>query len=86
MTDFSAELGKGRGGGLGYGLGVSRFEIPGHEVFGHGGAIPGFRSAIWYVADEEVTIAFCWNDAELDPTLVIQPLLDAVTAHLEEEH
>jgi D-alanyl-D-alanine carboxypeptidase len=86
MTDFSAELGKGRGGGLGYGLGVSRFEIPGHEVFGHGGAIPGFRSAIWYVADEKVTIAFCWNDAELDPTLVIQPLLDAVTAHLEEEH
>jgi D-alanyl-D-alanine carboxypeptidase len=83
MTDFTAQLGKGRGGGLGYGLGVSRFEIPGHEVFGHGGAIPGFRCALWYVADADTTIAFCWNDAELDPTLVIQPLLDVVVAHLK---
>jgi D-alanyl-D-alanine carboxypeptidase len=82
MTDFSGQLGLGRGGGLGYGLGISKFEIPGHQVFGHGGSIPGFRSALWYVADEGVTIAFCWNDAELDPTLVIQPLLDEVTRYL----
>jgi D-alanyl-D-alanine carboxypeptidase len=86
MTDFSAQLGKGRGGGLGYGLGLTRFEIPGHEVFGHGGSIPGFRCALWYVADAHVTIAFCWNDAELDPTLVIQPLLDAVVEHLGKEN
>jgi D-alanyl-D-alanine carboxypeptidase len=86
MVDFGAELGKGRGGGLGYGLGISRFEIPGHEVFGHGGSIPGFRSALWYVADKRITIGFCWNDAELDPTLVIQPLLDAVTEHLKEKN
>jgi D-alanyl-D-alanine carboxypeptidase len=85
MTDFGAHLGLGRGGGLGYGLGISKFEIPGHEVFGHGGSIPGFRSALWYVADEGVTIAFCWNDAELDPTLVIQPLLDEVTTYLEDQ-
>jgi D-alanyl-D-alanine carboxypeptidase len=83
MVDFSAELGKGRGGGLGYGLGISRFEIPGHDVRGHGGSIPGFRSALWYVADERITIGFSWNDAELDPTLVVQPLLDAVTEHLK---
>jgi D-alanyl-D-alanine carboxypeptidase len=82
MTDFSQQLGLGRGGGLGYGFGISKFEIPDHEVFGHGGSIPGFRSALWYVADEGVTIAFCWNDAELDPTLVIQPLLDEVTRYL----
>jgi D-alanyl-D-alanine carboxypeptidase len=82
MTDFSEGLGLGRGGGLGYGLGISKFEIPGHEVFGHGGSIPGFRSALWYVADEGVTIAFCWNDAELDPTLAIQPLLDEVNRYL----
>jgi Beta-lactamase len=85
MTDFSEQLGMGRGGGLGYGFGISRFEIPGHEVFGHGGAIPGFRSALWYVADEDLTIAFCWNDAELDATLVIQPLLDEVTRSLAEK-
>ena len=85
MTDFSEHLGLGRGGGLGYGFGISKFEIPGHEVFGHGGSIPGFRSALWYVADQGVTIAFCWNDAELDPTLVIQPLLDEVTRYLEEQ-
>ena len=83
MVDFRAELGKGRGGGLGYGLGISRFEIPGHDVLGHGGSIPGFRSALWYVADERITIGFSWNDAELDPTLVVQPLLDAVTEHLK---
>jgi D-alanyl-D-alanine carboxypeptidase len=83
MVDFRAELGKGRGGGLGYGFGISRFEIPGHEVLGHGGSIPGFRSALWYVADEHITIGFSWNDARLDPTLVIQPLLDVVTDHLK---
>jgi D-alanyl-D-alanine carboxypeptidase len=83
MVDFTAELGKGRGGGLGYGLGISRYEIPGHNVLGHGGSIPGFRSALWYVADERITIGFSWNDAELDPTIVIQPLLDAVTEHLK---
>jgi D-alanyl-D-alanine carboxypeptidase len=86
MVDFRAELGKGRGGGLGYGLGISRFEIPGHDVLGHGGSIPGFRSALWYVADERITIGFSWNDAELDPTLVVQPLLDAVTEHLKRKN
>jgi D-alanyl-D-alanine carboxypeptidase len=82
MTDFDEELGKGRGGGLGYGFGLSRFEIPGHEVFGHGGGIPGYRSALWHVRDQGITIAFSWNDGSLDPTLVVQPLLDAVVAHL----
>ena len=82
MTNFEEELGKGRGGALGYGFGLSRFEIPGHEVFGHGGGIPGYRSALWHVRDQGITIAFSWNDGGLDPTLVIQPLLDAVVEHL----
>ena len=82
MTNFEEELGKGRGGGLGYGFGLSRFEIPGHDVVGHGGGIPGYRSALWHVRDQGVTIAFSWNDGGLDPTLVIQPLLDAVVESL----
>ena len=82
MTDFDEELGKGRGGGLGYGFGISRFEVPGYEVFGHGGGIPGYRSALWHVREHDITIAFSWNDGGLDPTLVIQPLLDAVVGHL----
>ena len=82
MTDFDEQLGKGRGGGLGYGLGISRFEVPGHEVLGHGGGIPGYRSALWHVRDHGITIAFSWNDGNLDPTLVIQPLLDAVVEHV----
>jgi D-alanyl-D-alanine carboxypeptidase len=86
MIDFGAKLGAGRGGGLGYGLGVSRFEIPGHEVLGHGGGIPGFRTALWHAPKDHVTLAFSWNDSELDPTLIAQPLLDAVVAHVEEEN
>jgi D-alanyl-D-alanine carboxypeptidase len=84
MLDFSAKLGVGRGGGLGYGFGVARFEIPGHEVFGHGGGIPGYRSALWHAPEHGVTIAFSWNETQLDPTLVVQPLLDAVVEHIEE--
>jgi D-alanyl-D-alanine carboxypeptidase len=82
MTDFDEQLGKGRGGGLGYGFGLSRFEVPGYEVWGHGGGIPGYRSALWHVRDHGITIAFSWNDGRLDPTLVIQPLLDAVVEHV----
>jgi D-alanyl-D-alanine carboxypeptidase len=83
MLDFEAELGAGRGGGLGYGFGVARFEIPGHEVFGHGGGIPGYRSALWHAPEHSVTLAFAWSDSRLDPTLVAQPLLDAVVEYLE---
>jgi hypothetical protein len=34
------------------------------------------------VRDHGITIAFSWNDGRLDPTLVIQPLLDAVVEHV----
>jgi D-alanyl-D-alanine carboxypeptidase len=75
MLDFDAR-GAGEGAGRGYGFGVSSFELPRHEVYGHGGAIPGYRAALWHAPEHGITLALAWNDERLDPTLVAQRLLD----------
>jgi hypothetical protein len=59
------------------------FQIPRHEASGHGGNIPGFGAALWHAPGRDVTVAFVRSDQRLDPTLVVQPLLDAVREHLE---
>ena len=78
------ERGAGAGGGLGYGLGMARFDIPGHGlVWGHGGGIPGFRTQLFHAAEERVTVVVAWTDDRQDPTLVSEPLLEAVLQHVE---
>ena len=37
------------------------------------------RSDMWRTREDD---RLCWHDAELDPTLVIQPLLDEVNRYL----
>ena len=46
----------------GYGLGVARTEIHDHEVWGHGGRIPGFASELWHLPDQRLTLAVVVND------------------------
>ena len=46
----------------GYGLGVARTEVHGHEVWGHGGRIPGFASELWHLPHERMTLAVAVND------------------------
>jgi D-alanyl-D-alanine carboxypeptidase len=46
----------------GYGLGVARSEVHAHEVWGHGGRIPGFASELWYLPRERMTLAVVVND------------------------
>ena len=48
----------------GYGLGVAHTEVHGHEVWGHGGRIPGFASELWYLPEERMTLAVVVNDEE----------------------
>jgi hypothetical protein len=43
---------------------VARTEIHGHEVWGHGGRIPGFASELWHLPDEGLTLAVVVNDEE----------------------
>jgi CubicO group peptidase (beta-lactamase class C family) len=45
-----------------YGLGVARTEVHGHEVWGHGGRIPGFASDLFHLPKERITVAVVIND------------------------
>jgi D-alanyl-D-alanine carboxypeptidase len=45
-----------------YGLGVARTEVHGHEVWGHGGRIPGFASDLFHLPKERMTLAIAVND------------------------
>lgn len=40
-----------------YGPGVQRFQVGDHLVWGHDGAIVGFRAVMWYAPKERVALA-----------------------------
>jgi D-alanyl-D-alanine carboxypeptidase len=66
---------------LGYGLGLGRDTIDGHEMWGHTGDGIGSHTELWHVPDDDVTIAVSWNDESLDREAVFLPhLLRAVWA------
>lgn len=44
--------------GTNYGLGVSRIESPYGPMYGHGGWVPGYRSAAFYLPSKDVSYAF----------------------------
>jgi CubicO group peptidase (beta-lactamase class C family) len=46
----------------GYGLGVARTDVHGHEAWAHGGRIPGFASDLFYLPKERMTVAVATND------------------------
>jgi D-alanyl-D-alanine carboxypeptidase len=52
----------------GYGLGVELLR-PDYEteVWGHGGSLPGFRTALWYLPATRTTIVVLVNDARANP-------------------
>jgi D-alanyl-D-alanine carboxypeptidase len=45
-----------------YGLGVARLEVHGHEVWAHGGRIPGFATDLFHLPTEHITLAVAVND------------------------
>ena len=52
----------------GYGLGLARSTEGEHEIWGHGGAITGSITELWYLPSKNMTIAIAWNDDLLSGT------------------
>jgi D-alanyl-D-alanine carboxypeptidase len=63
-----------------YGLGVE-ISRPDYRttVWGHGGALPGFRSALWYVPQRDVVIVVLTNDWRANPQDLAELAMRAVT-------
>jgi D-alanyl-D-alanine carboxypeptidase len=79
---------------LEYGLGVMRLRLAagtrpnGQErpvsaitAIGHIGGVGGYRAAVWYLPDLDITIAAGFNEANVDPLQVPTRVLDAVLTH-----
>jgi D-alanyl-D-alanine carboxypeptidase len=58
-----------------YGLGLGRQYVGGHEVWGHGGDIPGFHAELWHLPDRDLTLAVAWNDDRVDDDGIVRGLL-----------
>jgi D-alanyl-D-alanine carboxypeptidase len=50
----------------GYGLGLAKWYVGAHEMWGHSGDGIGTHSELWYLPKERVTVAVAWNDAAID--------------------
>ena len=63
-----------------YGLGVE-ISRPDYRttVWGHGGALPGFRSTLWYVPERDTVIVVLANDWRANPQDLAELVLRAVT-------
>jgi D-alanyl-D-alanine carboxypeptidase len=65
-----------------YGLGVQALDIAGHPTLGHSGRFLGFRGAVRYLLDEEVSIAVLTNQSRIDPGIIVRALLEIAIPHL----
>lgn len=63
-----------------YGLGVQVFAIDGRRTYGHSGRLLGFRSALRYLPDHDVSIAILTNQSRTDPGVILRALLKIVFA------
>jgi D-alanyl-D-alanine carboxypeptidase len=50
----------------GYGLGLAKWYVDDHEMWGHTGDGLGTHTELWYVPKERVTVAVAWNDGAID--------------------
>jgi CubicO group peptidase (beta-lactamase class C family) len=50
----------------GYGLGLAKWYVDDHELWGHTGNGIGTHSELWYMPKERVTVAVAWNDDAID--------------------
>ena len=59
----------------GYGLGLAKWYVDDHDLWGHGGNGIGTHSGLWYLPKERVTVAVAWNDDAIDDDGQIVPAL-----------
>ena len=50
----------------GYGLGLAKWSVDDHELWGHTGDGIGTHTELWYMPKERVTVAVAWNDHAID--------------------
>ena len=50
----------------GYGLGLAKWYVDDHDLWGHTGDGIGTHSELWYMPKERVTVAVAWNDHAID--------------------
>ena len=50
----------------GYGLGLAKWGVDEHDMWGHTGDGLGTHTELWYVPKERVTVAVAWNDHLID--------------------
>ena len=50
----------------GYGLGLAKWYVDDHDLWGHTGDGIGTHSELWYMPKERVTVAVAWNDDAID--------------------
>jgi D-alanyl-D-alanine carboxypeptidase len=50
----------------GYGLGLAKWSVDDHELWGHTGNGIGTHTELWYMPKERVTVAVAWNDDAID--------------------
>jgi D-alanyl-D-alanine carboxypeptidase len=50
----------------GYGLGLAKWYVDDHDLWGHTGDGIGTHSELWYMPKERVTVVVAWNDDAID--------------------
>jgi D-alanyl-D-alanine carboxypeptidase len=50
----------------GYGLGLAKWGVDDHDMWGHTGDGLGTHTELWYMPKERVTVAVAWNDHAID--------------------
>jgi len=63
-----------------YGLGVARSTMYGRELYWHNGALPGFRSIVFYSSQDSTSIAVAINDDDANSIDIALALFEVVLA------
>ncbi len=62
----------------GYGLGVMRYNLVGRDVWGHSGLVPGYRSAMYYSPQDDISIVVLINQNPAEPVSIVSTLLEVI--------
>jgi D-alanyl-D-alanine carboxypeptidase len=58
-----------------YGLGAQVIDIDGRRTYGHSGRLLGFRAALRFLPDHDLSIAVMTNQSRADPAVILRALL-----------
>lgn len=59
-----------------YGLGINQYPLGGKTLYGHGGAIDGFRSLLVYLPEERLALAYTSNGINYPANNIVSGVLD----------